>query len=83
MGFWVEVGLLALSIAVSYFLRPEPKSPAPPPEPELDQLTVPQVSASDPIPKVYGTKWITSANVVWYGDLRTEPIKKEAEGGKK
>ena len=32
------------------------------------------------MPVVFGTVWLRSPNVLWYGDLRAEPIKK---GGKK
>jgi len=78
MPVWLTVALFVASIAVSYILRP--KIPGAP-KPDISQLDVPQVSTSDPIPRVYGTKWITSANVVWYGDLKTVAIKEK--GGKK
>lgn len=70
----------AISIALSfvtYMLQPKPKKPAPG---IVEDSSVPLAKASDPIPKIYGTCYIKSSNVVWYGDLRTTPIKKK--GGK-
>lgn len=48
---------------------------------ELDEGSVPTAEVGKEIPVVFGTKDIKSANVVWYGDIRTVPIKKK--GGKK
>jgi len=76
-GIIAKVAVLVVSAYLSYTMRPDPPDA---PKPELEDLEVPTVSASDPIPRVYGTKWIKSANVVWYGDLRTEEITQESGG---
>lgn len=75
MGFWVSLGIIVFSAAISYFLTPTPPRPKDQPKPQFEDLEVPTVDASSPIPRVYGTKWVKSANVVWYGDLKTKEIK--------
>lgn len=76
-GLVFFVATIVISAYLSYTMRPDPPDAV---KPAFEDLEVPTVSASAPIPRVYGTKWLKSANVVWYGDLRTEPIKKESGG---
>lgn len=76
MGFWTALGVAILFSYVSYLLRPKPKAPPPG---TIEQSSVPIVSAAKPVPKVYGTVWVKSPNVVWYGDLKVTPIKKSQE----
>jgi hypothetical protein len=57
-----------------------PKPPAPKPA-ELSDIDAPTAEEGRPIPVVFGAVLIKGANVVWYGDLEAEPIKKK--GGKK
>ncbi len=74
MGFWTALGLGLLFSYLSYLLRPKPKAP---PAGQIEESGVPMATAARPIPKIYGTVWVKSPNVVWYGDLKTEPIRKE------
>jgi len=73
VSFSMLFGLILLFAFLSLFLRPKP---TPPPPGTIEDSDVPIVNASDPVPRIYGTVWIRSPNVVWYGDLRTTPIKK-------
>lgn len=57
-----------------------PKPPRPKPA-ALDDFDVPVAEEGRPVPVVFGTVTLTGANVLWYGDLRSDPIK--AKGGKK
>jgi hypothetical protein len=57
-----------------------PKPPQPKPA-GIGDFKVPTAEQDRTIPVVFGTVWITGPNVVWYGDLRSQPIKKK--GGKK
>lgn len=75
---WLALGLGLLFSYLAYLLRPKPS--APPPS-TIEDSDVPVVDTSSPIPRIYGTVWIKSPNVVWYGDLRTTPIRR-SEGGK-
>ena len=76
MSIWLALGLGLLFSYLAFLLRPKPK--APPPS-TIEDSDVPVVNASDPIPRIYGTVWIKSPNVVWYGDLRTTPIRKSED----
>lgn len=73
MNMCLALGLGLLFSYLAYLLRPKP---TPPPPGTIEESDVPIANASDPIPKVYGTVWVKSPNVVWYGDLRTTPIVK-------
>lgn len=76
-GFIALAATFVVSTYLSYALRPDPPDM---PKPEFEDIEAPTVSASDPIPRVYGTKWLRSPNVVWYGDLKTVAIKKKSGG---
>ena len=75
---WVELVWLVISVIISYALGPKPPEPKPA---SLSDFSIPTASSGRPIPVVYGSGVVTGANVVWYGDLRTTPIK--SGGGKK
>ena len=70
---WVGLAVL------SYFLRPKPPS-APPPA-TLESFDVPTAKQGSDIPVLFGTRDIKGSNVIWYGDLKVNAIKKK--GGKK
>ena len=76
--FWVQLILLVVSYVVSIALAPKPPKPKPA---ALKDFDVPVADEGRPIPIVFGTVTITGPNVLWYGDLRTSPIKEK--GGKK
>jgi hypothetical protein len=76
--FWVQLILLVVSYVVSAALAPKPPAPKPA---ALEDFDIPVAEQGRPIPVVFGTMLITGANVLWYGDLRTTPIK--SSGGKK
>ena len=78
MGPWMIVIWVALMV-VSYLLRPKPATPTSP-DPGEAKATV--VDAASPVPVLFGTRKLTSANCVWYGDVGTTPII-SCGGGKK
>lgn len=60
--------VIGAGIAIAaYLFLPRPKTP----KPEVRDLESPTASAGRPIPYVVGTKTITSANVLWYGEKST------------
>lgn len=75
---WVQLILLVVSYIVSAALAPKPPKPKPA---ALNDFDIPMAEQGRPIPVVFGTVLLTGANVMWYGDLRTTPIK--SKGGKK
>ncbi|MGI9277954.1 MAG: hypothetical protein ACR2PT_24295 [Endozoicomonas sp.] len=70
---WV-VGMVVVATAMQP--KPEDQPPA-----EFEDLDVPVAEVGKEIPVLFGTRDISSPNVVWYGDLRVVPIRKK--GGKK
>jgi hypothetical protein len=46
----------------------------------VDDMDFPTATAGKEIVVVFGTRWVNSPNVVWYGDVRTRPIR--SSGGK-
>jgi hypothetical protein len=76
-NIWVQIGLLVVSAIISYALAPRPQVPKPA---ALADFQVPTAEEGRPIPVVFGTVWLTGPNVLWYGDLYSDPIKKK--GGK-
>ena len=75
---WTYVIMLALSLIASYAMRP--KTQTTPPK-GLDEVTAPTAEVGREIPVLFGRRAIYGANVVWYGDLATSPIK--SKDGKK
>ncbi len=61
---------------------PKPPKPDQPKPGKIGDKDVPIASASAPIPVLFGTRRLSGPNVVWYGDVRSKPIKKKG-GGKK
>lgn len=74
---WYLLALVVTAL-VSVALAPKPPEPKPA---SLSDIDAPTAEEGRPIPVVFGTVLIRGANVVWYGDLEAEPIKKK--GGKK
>lgn len=66
------LAIFIVSMILSIALAPKPPKPAPA---SIQDFDVPTAEEGRPIPVVFGTVLITGANVIWYGDLRTSPIK--------
>ena len=66
--------MAVVMFAVSYAMRPKPKSSAgAKPATEFD---VPTAEEGRPIPVLFGTRRITGPNVVWWGDVKTQAIRR-------
>lgn len=62
-----------ISMAIQYLLAPkapEPKAAS------LEDFSIPTADENRPIPVIFGTVWVTGANVVWYGHLKSVAIEK-------
>lgn len=77
-AIWWYVAVIVVSAILSYALAPKP---AQPPKPTLEDFDVTTAEEGRPIPVVFGEVWIKGSNIIWYGDLDTDPIK--VKGGKK
>ena len=70
--------VIVVAALVSVALAPIPPEAKPA---SLSDVDVPTAEEGRPIPVVFGTVLLRGANVVWYGDLAADPIRKK--GGKK
>lgn len=79
MYAWVYYVIVLLA---AYFVAraTAPKPPDQPP-PELSDFDAPSAEEGKAISVAFGTVWVKSPNVIWYGNLGTVPIRKG--GGKK
>jgi hypothetical protein len=72
------LAVLVVSALVASALAPKPPAPKPA---SLEDFDVPRAEEGRPIPVVFGTVTVTGPNVLWYGNLSSEPIRRR--GGKK
>jgi hypothetical protein len=76
---WWQLAWMVVMAVVSYAMRPKTSAPQVKPA-GLNEIDFPTAQAGREIPVLFGTRWITGPNVVWYGDLRTTPIREKAGG---
>lgn len=75
---WWYIAVFIVSLVVSHAMMPKPQSQPPA---GLGDIKAPTAEEGREIPVLFGTRVVEGPNVVWYGDLRTEAIRKK--GGKK
>lgn len=73
--FWTIV----VSLVISLFTKPKPQQNASPQNPD----GAPSIADDAIIPVLFGTRVLSQNNVLWWGDTRTQAIKKGGGGGKK
>lgn len=73
---WWYIVVFVVALLVAYATMPKPENNA-----KVGTVEAPTAEEGRDIPVLFGTREIKSANVVWYGDVRTVAIKKK--GGKK
>lgn len=70
-----QIVIMVISAVVSYATRTRPQDPK---AATLEDFDVPTIEEGRPMPVVFGTCWIKSPGVTWYGDLSVQPIKKSS-----
>lgn len=75
---WVYAAIFIVALVIGYASTPKPQTQPPA---GLGDIKAPTAEEGREIPVLFGTRDIEGPNVVWYGDLRTVPIK--SSGGKK
>jgi hypothetical protein len=70
--------VLVVSAFIAAALAPKPPAPKPA---SMQDFDVPTAEEDREIPVVFGTVTVTGPNVIYYGGLNSEPIRKR--GGKK
>lgn len=78
INFVVQAVIMIVAIIVAVALAPKPPQPKPA---ALAEFDAPTAEEGKPFSKVFGQCWVRDPNVIWYGDLSSEPIRKK--GGKK
>lgn len=73
---WTNLLIGLVFTAISYLLQPKPEGPK---AATLDDFNVPRSSEGDEIGKVYGTVWINSPQIAWFGDFKSTPIKSSGD----
>lgn len=78
VNFVVQIVIMIVAIIIAVALAPKPPQPKPA---ALADFDAPTAEEGKPYCKVFGEAWVRDPNVLWYGDLASEPIRKK--GGKK
>lgn len=78
MSIFVQIAIILISSLVAAALAPKPPKPKPA---TLAEFDVPTADNGRELPMHFGSPDDVAANVIWYGDLSTEAIKKKS--GKK
>ena len=66
--------MMALSMAVGALTAKKPSSPRHSPPAGIEQFSIPTADEGRAIQVLFGKRYIAGPNVVWYGDLRSEPV---------
>ena len=70
----ISAVLTAVSLAISIYQMLQ-KPPAPPVPPPNGLTGVPEATQGMDVPVLFGRRWITKSNVVWWGNPHTTPIR--------
>jgi hypothetical protein len=68
---WIQLIVLIIAAVLTYALTPKPKQPNPD---SLSDVSIPTIEVGKPTSVAFGEVWIDDSNVLWYGDLATQPI---------
>jgi hypothetical protein len=68
-----QIVLLIISILVAVLMRPSGATQVSE-EPVPGELSTPEIDAASPVPVLFGTRFLSESNCVWYGDVEVEPI---------
>lgn len=72
---WVNLLIGLVLAAITSLLRPKPEPPKPS---TIGDFSIPVTKEGQEVGIVYGTAWITSPQIVWYGDFGTKPVTTKA-----
>lgn len=68
--------MMAVSYGVSALTRPKTKRAQAPTPAGLSAFTVPTAEEGRPMQVLFGKRYISGPNVLWYGNLKTLPVEK-------
>jgi hypothetical protein len=70
---WEYVVLFIVALVLAFAAMPKPQSQ---PAPGLGEVKAPTAEEGREIGVLFGTRLCEGPNVVWYGDIKTEAIRK-------
>jgi hypothetical protein len=76
--WWYLVYFIVVMVVAVAMAQPKSQNMAPA---GFDEIQAPTAEEGREIPVLFGTRDMSGPNVVWYGDLKTVPVRKK--GGKK
>lgn len=68
---YYEIAVLIVTLILSYALRPKQQNP--PPD-TLSDVSVPTIEIGKPVGVAFGEVWVDDSNILWFGDLSSQPI---------
>jgi hypothetical protein len=71
---WPLIVTWVATAVIAYALRPKPKIQSAPAPATIEDIDAPTAEEGRTIPVLFGTRKISGPNIVWYGDLDTDPI---------
>lgn len=77
-GFLISLAISLVVSVASAFLRPSTPTPDSPKPATLDQFRIATAEEGRPVPVLFGRRFILGPNIIWYGDLRTEPVREKS-----
>lgn len=75
----IMVGISLISAGISYYQAQRQLKDSQPASPTGDDIKFPVVTASAPIPVLFGTRRLAGPNVIWYGDTN---VIQRSDGGR-
>lgn len=72
---WIGIVVSVVLSIISYIVAPTQKDQGAGPS-SFEDLDVPTATEDRVIPILFGRRGLQSPNVVWYGDLYSEPMKR-------
>jgi len=80
MAWQLFAAFFIISIGLSYLLTPKTKTTTPKAA-GIDAFNVTTAQIGREFPVLFGTKKLTSPNIVWYGDLKSVAVKEKVKTG--
>lgn len=80
---YIALALMVVSTALQILLTKAPPKPEDAKASTLKDFEFPQIKEGTAQTVIFGDVWLTDWQVLWYGNLRAEPITKSSGGGKK
>lgn len=78
---WDYIIIWVIAIVASYYVAQRKARGVDQQPGQFGDQNIPIASMDAPIPVVFGTRVLSQPNVIWWGDVTVEPIRRK--GGKK